>query len=353
MSCLPDGLKIPDGPEKLSLPLSYMTRKSGGGDDSVVLLSAEFRLPRFSAQWGAQRRTDPSWARQRKRTRSLSRKQLKPVGGKRCVKWKQLITSKVASRIKGLVPQVAASNMTSISETSLSFLTQSVPISGTNIVVAAGIFVVTMAYTIYHTSPMRLTAHLVSAIDEAEKAYLGAIEAGVLSSFDANIELRLSKLQIKVSNIRETSLRNSLSSWLSLGEYFRGRALEILECIGEILKEEQLRDLNPLRVGTATRVVSLRRRHSPSSSVSMSSVQDPSTDRVTLPLTERWRPERSTLDCEGKRELYSSLQSDLPQDPYRLAIRQTGRYDEPLWARAGYPVKRPILFVLWCFPINL
>ncbi|KAF8216714.1 hypothetical protein K438DRAFT_1747896 [Mycena galopus ATCC 62051] len=127
----------------------------------------------------------------------------------------------------------------------------SLPILTANVVAAASISVM-VTYAIYHTSPMRLTS---------EKAYLGAIEAGVLSGFDAKIELRLLKLQIKVSNIREASLRNSLSSWLSLEEYFRGRSLEILECIGEILKEEQLRELNPLRAGTTTRMVILPRRH--------------------------------------------------------------------------------------------
>jgi hypothetical protein len=34
---------------------------------------------------------------------------------------------------------------------------------------------------------------LVAAIDEAEKADLGTIEAGMLSAFDANMELRLSR----------------------------------------------------------------------------------------------------------------------------------------------------------------
>ncbi|KAF8216702.1 hypothetical protein K438DRAFT_2007508 [Mycena galopus ATCC 62051] len=166
--------------------------------------------------------------------------------------------------------------MSSITESSLSFL-DSVPISTTTIVVAASIFTVTTAPMIYyHTSPMRLTRNLVSAIDEAEKAYLGAIEAGALAGFDAKMEFRLSTLQIKVSNIREASLRNSLSIWLSLEEYCRGRSLTILECMGEvrrlktdieILKEEQLRELNPLRVGTATRTVFLRQRHSSGSTI--------------------------------------------------------------------------------------
>jgi hypothetical protein len=40
---------------------------------------------------------------------------------------------------------------------------------------------------------MYLACNLVAAIDEVEKAYLGAIGAGALSAFDANMELRLSR----------------------------------------------------------------------------------------------------------------------------------------------------------------
>ncbi|KAF8216704.1 hypothetical protein K438DRAFT_1953607 [Mycena galopus ATCC 62051] len=168
--------------------------------------------------------------------------------------------------------------MSTIADTSFSFLTQSIPtsaVSTPNILVALGIFAVLMAHIIRHTAPMRLTSTLVAAIHEAEKAYLGAIEAGMLPGSDVNVDLRLSRhrqsLQIQVSNIREASLRNSLSSWLSLREYFRGRSLTILECIWEvqmlktdieILKEEQLRELNPLRLVTATQTVFRRRRHS-------------------------------------------------------------------------------------------
>jgi hypothetical protein len=96
-----------------------------------------------------------------------------------------------------------------------------------------------MAHMIYRTSR---TCTLVAAIDEAEKAYLGAIEAGMLSAFDANTEttLRMSqfvsrpRLQIKVSKSREARLYNSLSTWASFPEYLQGHPLKIVECEWEV-----------------------------------------------------------------------------------------------------------------------
>jgi hypothetical protein len=46
---------------------------------------------------------------------------------------------------------------------------------------------------IIHRLAMYLTYTLVAAIDEAEKAYIGTIETGVLSAFDVNIALRQSR----------------------------------------------------------------------------------------------------------------------------------------------------------------
>ncbi|KAF7356437.1 hypothetical protein MVEN_00976600 [Mycena venus] len=123
--------------------------------------------------------------------------------------------------------------MSSITETSASFLDDSAPLSTTNVVVGVFIFSLVMTQIIHRTSPMHLTRTLVSVIHEAEGAYFSAIEDGVLSSSGTSTEMRLSELQIKVSNIRETSLRNSLSNWLLLRDYFRGRSFGIIECIWE------------------------------------------------------------------------------------------------------------------------
>jgi hypothetical protein len=86
--------------------------------------------------------------------------------------------------------------MSGTTDTALLFLgesTGSTPPSLTNILIAVIIFTLMMAHIICRTSPTYLTCNLVAAIDEAEKAYIGAIEADILSAFDANMELRLSR----------------------------------------------------------------------------------------------------------------------------------------------------------------
>ncbi|KAJ6527231.1 hypothetical protein DFH09DRAFT_1285708 [Mycena vulgaris] len=120
--------------------------------------------------------------------------------------------------------------------------------------------------TIYYTSPMRLTRVLVAAIAHTEAIYLEALEAGVLSNSDVHTPEIMSSLQLKVSHLREASLRHSLSYSTTVSEFLKGRMLTLLQCIWEvraletrieILKEEQLRALDS-RIGVGT--ISLRRR---------------------------------------------------------------------------------------------
>ncbi|KAJ7117803.1 hypothetical protein C8R44DRAFT_879340 [Mycena epipterygia] len=104
---------------------------------------------------------------------------------------------------------------------------------------------------INRASPMRLTPLLVAAIEDAERTYLDASEAGIISKSDVNAGAMLSSLQIKVSTIRKESLRNSLSIPQEVREFCKGRTFTILNCIREvrkfeadieILKEEHLHD---------------------------------------------------------------------------------------------------------------
>ncbi|KAJ7281335.1 hypothetical protein C8J57DRAFT_1219231 [Mycena rebaudengoi] len=104
---------------------------------------------------------------------------------------------------------------------------------------------------------------------ETDTIYMRALEAGLFPS-DIDAEA-LFKLQKKVSELHEEGLRNSLSTWKMLGEFFQGRSLALYCCIKdvqdlktriEILKEEQLRNLNPTGAGTAAAwTMSARRRH--------------------------------------------------------------------------------------------
>ncbi|KAJ7819003.1 hypothetical protein B0H13DRAFT_2378580 [Mycena leptocephala] len=99
------------------------------------------------------------------------------------------------------------------------------------------------------------------------------LETGLFSASDVNTAEILSTLQLKVSKIREASLRNSLSHSGTLRQFFAGHTFTLLRCIREvrvlethieILKESQLRDdnLHPSTIQRRTRVamVSLRRR---------------------------------------------------------------------------------------------
>ncbi|KAJ7281326.1 hypothetical protein C8J57DRAFT_1297340 [Mycena rebaudengoi] len=149
--------------------------------------------------------------------------------------------------------------MCSMSETSLSFISSILPNSTANTIIGASILATVTALVIHHISPTRLTRVLVSLMHETDATYIGAITDS------------LSKLQIKASQLREESLRNSLSIWKMLAEFLCGRSLALYCCIRvvqglktriEISKEKQLHNLNPTGgAGTAAWAMSARRRH--------------------------------------------------------------------------------------------
>ncbi|KAJ7281281.1 hypothetical protein C8J57DRAFT_1463571 [Mycena rebaudengoi] len=159
--------------------------------------------------------------------------------------------------------------MSSMGETSLSFLSSILPNNTANTIIGASILTTATALIIHHVSPTRLTRLLVALMHETVAIYIRAIEAGLVPS-DTDADT-LFKLQIKVSALHEESLRNSLSTRKMLAEFVRGRSLTLYCCIRdvqnlktriEISKEEQLRNLNPTGAGTAAAwTMSARRRH--------------------------------------------------------------------------------------------
>ncbi|KAJ7281402.1 hypothetical protein C8J57DRAFT_1297514 [Mycena rebaudengoi] len=160
-----------------------------------------------------------------------------------------------------------------IGETSLVFasLADSVFPNRTAASVGTSILTLAILYMIYRIWPMRLTDSVVAFMRETEKLYYDAVEAGELPG-DVGTGEKLLSLQTKVSQIREASLRNSLSTRKALGDFFRGRSLTLLRCGNEIqrfkthieiLKEAQLRtNLNSINHGTASAfALFLKRRH--------------------------------------------------------------------------------------------
>ncbi|KAJ7252620.1 hypothetical protein C8J57DRAFT_1237969 [Mycena rebaudengoi] len=143
----------------------------------------------------------------------------------------------------------------SMSETSLSFVSSIIPSSTANTIIGASILTTATALLIHHISPTRLTPVLVALMHETDATYIGAIEAGVIRC-DVDTEA-MSKLQIKVSQLHEESLQNSLSTRKMLAEFLRGRSLSLYRGIRDVqdlktqIEEEQLRNLNPMGAGTA------------------------------------------------------------------------------------------------------
>ncbi|KAJ7815001.1 hypothetical protein B0H13DRAFT_2381351 [Mycena leptocephala] len=158
-------------------------------------------------------------------------------------------------------------------EACLSVLPSALPAHGTDttntaVLIALVIFVVA-AGIVHYTSPLRLTRVLITAIANVEEIYLEALETGLLSASDIDTVEMLSTLQLKVSKIREASLRNSLSHSGTLREFFGGRTFTLLRCIREvrvleihieILKETQLREDSLHPFANCARAVSLCRR---------------------------------------------------------------------------------------------
>ncbi|KAJ7117799.1 hypothetical protein C8R44DRAFT_854560 [Mycena epipterygia] len=126
--------------------------------------------------------------------------------------------------------------MSSFSESSLSWLASSPPTSTTTKFMVGALIFALAAGVMHYTSPMRLTEVLSHTLAEAEHSYFEGIEAGMLSASDVDTEVMLSRLQIKVSGIREATLRNTLSMWKSLREYSKGRTITVLRCIWEAQK---------------------------------------------------------------------------------------------------------------------
>ncbi|KAJ7931634.1 hypothetical protein B0H13DRAFT_1857619 [Mycena leptocephala] len=139
--------------------------------------------------------------------------------------------------------------MSSLSELEacLSILPSALPAPGStiNTTIFGVVFTLVVAVGIIdYASPLRLTRVLVTAIANLEKTYLEALETGLLSASDIDTAEMLSALQLKVSKIREASLRNSLSLLPTLREFFEGHTFTLLRCIREIFKESQLREDN-------------------------------------------------------------------------------------------------------------
>ncbi|KAJ7213055.1 hypothetical protein GGX14DRAFT_393257 [Mycena pura] len=95
-----------------------------------------------------------------------------------------------------------------------------------------------IAGTLYYASPSRLTRIMVAAIASAEKVYIDALESGALSATDVrdidDMAEKMSSLHTKVSKIRETTLRNSLSRRAAFRQYLTGHTFTLVQCIWEI-----------------------------------------------------------------------------------------------------------------------
>ncbi|KAJ7281285.1 hypothetical protein C8J57DRAFT_1219180 [Mycena rebaudengoi] len=122
--------------------------------------------------------------------------------------------------------------MSSMGETSLSFLSSILPNNTANTIIGASFLAIAAALIIHHISPTRLTHLLVALMHETDATYISAVEAGVIPC-DVDTEA-LSKLQIKVSELRKESLRNSLSTRKMLAEFLRGRSLSLHRCIRDV-----------------------------------------------------------------------------------------------------------------------
>ncbi|KAJ7931599.1 hypothetical protein B0H13DRAFT_1857583 [Mycena leptocephala] len=133
-------------------------------------------------------------------------------------------------------------------DAALSILASDLPDHSTATAVAAILLIaVITAALLYYVSPMRLTRVLVAAIVATEKTYLEALETGLLSASDVHTAEMLSTLELKVSAIREGTLRNSLSLGSTLREFCAGRTFTLLRCIREVHELETHIELDALR----------------------------------------------------------------------------------------------------------
>ncbi|KAJ7931638.1 hypothetical protein B0H13DRAFT_2263456, partial [Mycena leptocephala] len=154
------------------------------------------------------------------------------------------------------IPKFGMSSLPEL-EACLSILLSALPApSNTNITILILVLAFVAAGIMHYTSPLCPTRSLV------EKIYLDALETGLLSTSDIDTAEMVSILQLKVSKIREVSLRNSLSHSGTLLGFCGGHTVTLLCCIREvrmlethieILKENQVCEDNQ----TPSRIVRL------------------------------------------------------------------------------------------------
>ncbi|KAF7370445.1 hypothetical protein MSAN_00676200 [Mycena sanguinolenta] len=128
--------------------------------------------------------------------------------------------------------------MPTISETSLSLLSQSDPPTLPWTFIAILLVIGVAAAGFYYASPTRLTGVLVSALINVENAYLASEENGLAHSDDVDIEERLTVLQLEVCTFCDTSLRVSLSPIFPLSVLYDmfniRRSIAVLRCLREV-----------------------------------------------------------------------------------------------------------------------
>ncbi|KAJ7251262.1 hypothetical protein C8J57DRAFT_1666294 [Mycena rebaudengoi] len=103
-----------------------------------------------------------------------------------------------------------------------------------------------------YISPTRLTRVLVALMHETDATYIGAMEARVIPC-DVDAEA-LSKLQIKISELRKQSLGNSLSTRKMLAEFLRGRSLSLYRWIRDV---QDLKTQIEVHISTRSRELSV------------------------------------------------------------------------------------------------
>ncbi|KAJ7252556.1 hypothetical protein C8J57DRAFT_637980 [Mycena rebaudengoi] len=152
---------------------------------------------------------------------------------------------------------------TNIGETSLVFTSLADSVFPDRTAALVGASALVIGCMIHRIWPRRLTYNLVASMQETEKLYYDAIEAGELPR-DVATEEKLLSLQKKMAETHEATLRNSSSIWKALEDFFRGRSITLLQCADdiqsfknhvEILKVTQLRtNLNSTNPGLAASV---------------------------------------------------------------------------------------------------
>jgi len=109
-------------------------------------------------------------------------------------------------------------------------------------------------------SPRVMTQIVLKSLDDTERIYHGAIQAGVFNYPSpvtqqdiTGVENALSGLQVTVSTLRATSLRASWQPWKEIWLFFRGHSFCLLRCLRailelqteiQLLKEACLRELH-------------------------------------------------------------------------------------------------------------